>query len=212
MACTLGVLGAAPSDSDSLEEYTSGLWVPLARARDDRLAEEVTAPALQWDEVLAPVADVGVPFLEEAFLCFSRAGLALAGLTAPSLSDSSLLLSKSSSFFPIWTLRAADPAFPRQGGLAPFPDDPGVTVETGLTWELFPKGFTLAGLVVRVEGAGISPLSLSDSSLLLASGFPAWAATGLAFPEVTAGVPFWDDSLAGAEVPLARGLFLEVLA
>ena len=76
LTCTLGVLGVAPSDSDSLEESTSDLWVPLARAGDDRLAEEVTAPALQWDEVLAPVADAGVPFLEEAFICFSRAGLA----------------------------------------------------------------------------------------------------------------------------------------
>lgn len=76
LTCTLGVLGTAPSDSDSLEEYTSGLWVPLARARDDRLAEEVTAPALQWDEVLAPVADAGMPFLEEAFISFPGAGLA----------------------------------------------------------------------------------------------------------------------------------------
>lgn len=136
----------------------------------------------------------------------------MAGLPGPSLSSSALLLSETSSFFTIWTLRAADPTFPGQGRLAPFPDDPGVTVETGLTWELFPKGFTLAGLVVRVAAAGVSPLSLSDSSLLLASGFPAWAATGLAFPGVTAGAPFWDDSLAGAEVPLARGLFPEVLA
>lgn len=65
-------------------------------------------------------------------------------------------------------------------------------------------GLTLAGLVVRVPAAGVSPLSLSDSSLLLVSGFPAWAwaATGLVFPGVTAGAPFWDDSLAGAEVPL----------
>lgn len=67
-------------------------------------------------------------------------------------------------------------------------------------------GLTLAGLVVSVPAAGVSPLSLSDSSLLSASGFPAWAwvwaATGPAFPGVTAEAPFWDDSLAGAEVPL----------
>lgn len=75
LTCTLGVAGAAPSDSHSLEESTSGLWVPLARATDDRLAEEVIVPVLQWDEMLAPVADADVPFLGEAFICFSRAGL-----------------------------------------------------------------------------------------------------------------------------------------
>lgn len=65
-------------------------------------------------------------------------------------------------------------------------------------------GLTLAGFVVSVPAAGVSPLSLSDSSLLSASSFPAWAwvATGPAFPGVTAGAPFWDDSLAEAEVPL----------
>lgn len=69
-------------------------------------------------------------------------GLTLAAFTALSLSDSSLLLSESSSSFPVWTLSAADPAFPGQGGLAPFLDDPRFAVEAGLTWGLFPKGFT----------------------------------------------------------------------
>lgn len=66
------------------------------------------------------------------------------------------------------------------------------------------SGLTLAGLGVRVTAAGVFPPSLSDSSLLLSesSGFPAWAATGPAFPELTGGVPFWEESLAGAEVPL----------
>lgn len=137
-------------------------------------------------------------------MAFLPGGFALAAFTALSLSDSSLLLSESSSSFPVWTLRAADPAFPGQGGLAPFLADRRLAVEAGLTWGLLPKGFTLAGLGVRVPAAGVSPLSLSDSSLLLVSGFPAWAwaATGLAFPGVTAGAPFWDDSWAGAEVPL----------
>lgn len=55
-------------------------------------------------------------------------GLTLAGVRALSLSDSSLLLSESSSAFPVWTLRAADPAFP-----GPLPEDPWLTVEAGLT-------------------------------------------------------------------------------
>lgn len=76
LTCTLGVLGAAPSDAHSLEESTSGFWAPLARAGDDVLAEEVTIPVLQWDKVLVPAVDADVPFLGEAFTCFSRAGLA----------------------------------------------------------------------------------------------------------------------------------------
>lgn len=71
-----------------------------------------------------------------------RQGLTLAAAIVPSLSsDSSLLLSESSSTSPIWTLTAAEPAFPGQGGWAPFPDAPRLTVEAALTWELFPKGF-----------------------------------------------------------------------
>lgn len=70
------MLGAAPFDSHSTEEFTSVLWVPLARARDDRLAEGVIFPALQWEEVLTPVADADATFLGEAFICFPRVGLA----------------------------------------------------------------------------------------------------------------------------------------
>lgn len=76
LTCTPVVPGAAPSDSHSLEESTSGFWVPLGRARDDRLAEEVFVPALRGDEALAPVVDAAVPFLGEAFICFIGAGLA----------------------------------------------------------------------------------------------------------------------------------------
>lgn len=77
------------------------------------------------------------PLAEEAVQ-----GLTLTVATAPSSSDSaSLLLSESSSTFPIWTLTAAEPAFPGQGGWAPFPEDPRLTAEAGLTWGLFPKGF-----------------------------------------------------------------------
>lgn len=65
----------------------------------------------------------------------------LAGVTDPSLSDSSLL-SESSSAFPVWTLGAPDPAVTGHARWVPFPDDPRLTVEAGLTCGLFPKGFT----------------------------------------------------------------------
>lgn len=86
LTCALVVPRTAPSDSHSLEESTSGLWVPLARG--ERLAEEVILPALQCDEALAPVADADMPFLGEAFICFPRAGLACGKSTDEGWRDS----------------------------------------------------------------------------------------------------------------------------
>lgn len=67
-------------------------------------------------------------------------GLTWAGASR-SLSDSSLLLSESSSCFPTRTKVAVDAAFPGGAGMAPFPEGPMPIAEAALTCEFFPKGF-----------------------------------------------------------------------
>lgn len=62
---------------------------------------------------------------------------------SPSLSDSSLLLSESSSCPLVWAWMAAGPALPRGAGGAPFPGEStwaGAAV-VALTWGSFPEGF-----------------------------------------------------------------------
>lgn len=135
-----GAVSSSLSDSSLLEEPSPGLWVSLVRAGDDVLAGEFIFPAFQGAGVsartggtLADAGVVGVPFLGEAVALVFIAGFAWAGVTAAgassSLSDSSLLLSKSSLDLSTVTWAAA------------FCRGPLVGPEADLTWRTFPEDF-----------------------------------------------------------------------